>query len=73
MDKKQILKKLRNDEDYYGDFGKQFLSNSDISVLLKNPKKPETFQLHKNGKNFPPNYLHKSWIDHLYWDVELEP
>jgi hypothetical protein len=31
------LKKLRNDEDYYGDFGKKYLSNSDISTLLKNP------------------------------------
>ena len=37
MDKKQILKKLRNDEDYYGDFGNQFLSNSHISKLLKDP------------------------------------
>jgi hypothetical protein len=39
MDKKQILKRLCNDEDYYGDFGKQFLSNSDIYNLLKNPLK----------------------------------
>ena len=39
MNKKQILKKLRNDEDYYGDFGKQFLSNSDIYYLLSNPLK----------------------------------
>jgi len=40
MDKKQkILKKLRNDEDYYGNFGKQFLSNSDIYHLLNNPLK----------------------------------
>jgi len=42
MDNKQklkILKKLRNDEDYYGDFGKQFLSNSDIYHLLNNPLK----------------------------------
>jgi len=37
MRKEQILKKLRNDEDYYGDFGKKYLSNSDISTLLKNP------------------------------------
>ena len=41
-------------------------------VLLKYPKKPEKYQLHKNGKNFPPNYLHKSWRDYLYWDTELE-
>jgi hypothetical protein len=37
MDKKQILKKLLNDEDYYGDFGNQFLSNSHIGKLLKDP------------------------------------
>jgi len=36
MDKK-IIKKLKQDEHYYGEFGKQFLSNSDISILLKNP------------------------------------
>ena len=37
MNKKQILKKLRNDEDYYGKFGKKYLSNSDIYYLLNNP------------------------------------
>ncbi len=37
MTKKEILKKLENDEDYYGEFGQQYLSNSDISTLLKNP------------------------------------
>jgi hypothetical protein len=37
MDKKQILKKLKNDEDYYGEFGNQFLSNSHVSKLLKDP------------------------------------
>ena len=35
--KKEILKRLENDEDYYGDFGKQFLSNSNISTLMNNP------------------------------------
>ena len=33
----EILKRLNNDEDYYGEFGKQFLSNSDIYYLLNNP------------------------------------
>ena len=37
MDKKQILKRLCNDEDYYGEFGNQFLSNSHIGKLLKDP------------------------------------
>lgn len=33
----EILQKLTNDADYYGTFGKQFLSNSDIGTLLRNP------------------------------------
>jgi len=33
-----IIEKLQNDADYYGDYGKQFLSNSDIGDLLYNPK-----------------------------------
>ena len=33
---------------------------------------PTTFQLQQNGKAFPPNFLHKSWSDFLYWDSELE-
>jgi len=37
MNKKQILKRLCNDEDYYGEFGNQFLSNSHVSRLLKDP------------------------------------
>ena len=37
MDKKEILDRLKNDEDYYGEFGQQFLSNSNISTLLNNP------------------------------------
>ena len=35
--KKSILQKLKQDEHYYGTFGKQYLSNSDISTLLNNP------------------------------------
>ena len=37
MKRDEIIEKLRLDENYYGDFGKQYLSNSDISTLLKNP------------------------------------
>ena len=37
MDKSEILKHLEDDSKYYGEFGKQFLSNSDIGKLLKNP------------------------------------
>jgi hypothetical protein len=37
MKKADVIKKLREDEHYYGDFGKKYLSNSDISTLLTNP------------------------------------
>ena len=37
MTKAEVLEKLKIDEHYYGDFGKQFLSNSDIMALLNNP------------------------------------
>lgn len=37
MDKKKVIDKLREDKHYYGDFGKKYISNSDISTLLKNP------------------------------------
>jgi hypothetical protein len=28
--------------------------------------------LQENGRAYPPNYLHESWRDFLYWDSELE-
>ena len=37
MNKEDVLKKLEIDEHYYGNFGKKYLSNSDISTLLTNP------------------------------------
>src|SRR5210317_408198 len=37
INEKKAIEKLREDEHYYGGFGKKFLSNSDISTLLKNP------------------------------------
>ena len=37
MKKEDVIKKLHNDEHYYGPFGKKYLSNSDISTLLTNP------------------------------------
>ena len=51
--------------------GGKLLKYSEMK-LNQFPYRPSTEDLHKNGKNFPPNYLHKSWMDYLYWDVELE-
>ena len=52
--------------------GGRLLKSSGMK-LNQLPHQPTTEDLHRNGKNFPPNFLHKSWIDYLYWDVELEP
>ena len=41
--------------------------------LFNKPYRPTVDDLHKNGRNFPPNFLHESWMDYLYWDIELEP
>ncbi|MCB1428346.1 MAG: HNH endonuclease [Nitratireductor sp.] len=37
------------------------------------PFVPTVEDLHRNGRRFPPNFLHESWMDYLYWDSELEP
>ncbi len=37
------------------------------------PVEPTTYQLQNNGRAYPPNYLHESWGDYLYWDSELQP
>jgi len=37
------------------------------------PYQPDVHDLHNAGRAFPPNYLHRSWLDFLYWDIELEP
>ena len=40
---------------------------------MTKPYIPSSHQLRHNGRSFPPNYLHQSWLDYLYWDTELEP
>ncbi len=36
------------------------------------PIRPTNWQLQEHGRSFPPNYLHDTWRDWLYWDIELE-
>lgn len=40
--------------------------------LRKMPWRPTSYELQDTGRAFPPNYLHQSWRDYLYWDTELE-
>lgn len=35
------------------------------------PEQPTIHELQENGRKFPPNFLHESWRDFLYWDTEL--
>ena len=63
MKKSAIINKLREDEHYYGKFGQQYLSNSDIKTFLKNP-----LDLHKPTKS-NPNFL----IGGYFHTAILEP
>jgi len=40
--------------------------------LRRAPRRPEAEELRNTGRKFPPNHLHDSWMDFLYWDAELE-
>ena len=41
-------------------------------IPLRRPERPNMHELQHNGRRFPPHHLHESWLDFLYWDVELE-
>lgn len=40
--------------------------------MKRQARKPGPSDLQNRGRKFPPNYLHDSWMDFLYWDAELE-
>ena len=40
---------------------------------LRPARRPALHELQDAGRRFPPNHLHESWRDFLYWDSELEP
>jgi 5-methylcytosine-specific restriction endonuclease McrA len=41
-------------------------------ALLRTARQPTVHELQRQARKFPPNYLHESWNDFLYWDTELE-
>ncbi len=51
--------------------GSRSLAHSGMT-LRKPPGQPTPEQLKNQGRKFPPNFLHESWMDFLYWDVELD-
>ncbi len=53
-----VIEMLRDDTNYYGDFGKQYLSNSDIGTLLKDPSQFGVTQI--DNPNFAKGrYFHQ--------------
>ena len=40
--------------------------------LRRPPHRPTAEEMQQVGRRFPPNYLHDSWMDFLYWDAELD-
>ena len=40
--------------------------------LQRPARRPSAAELIDKGRRFPPNHLHESWADYLYWDTELE-
>ena len=51
--------------------GAKSLRQAGMSLRLP-PRRPTTEDMQNIGRRFPPNYLHDSWLDFLYWDAELE-
>ena len=51
--------------------GSRDLCNTGMS-LRKPPRQPGAEELKNMGRKFPPNHLHETWRDFLYWDAELE-
>jgi 5-methylcytosine-specific restriction endonuclease McrA len=51
--------------------GSRSLRQSGLS-LRKPPRQPGAEELRNMGRKFPPNHLHESWLDFLYWDAELD-
>ena len=51
--------------------GSKTLRQSGLN-LRKPVKAPSAEEMQAHGRRFPPNHLHESWMDYLYWDAELE-
>ena len=51
--------------------GNRLLRHSGLA-LRRRPRQPGSEELRNQGRKFPPNHLHESWMDYLYWDAELE-
>ena len=39
---------------------------------LRQPRKPTPYELYAARSGYPPNFLHETWLDYLFWDSEIE-
>ena len=69
---KEILERLKNDQDYYGDYGKQWLSNSQIGTLLSNPKEFGQDNISENANLLLGRFFHVAMIEpHKLGEFEI--
>ena len=50
------------------------VQNAEFTAMrpLTWPKEPTPGELMAAKRLFPPNFLHESWADYLFWDSEIE-
>lgn len=60
---KEIIERLRNDEDYYGEYGRQWLSNSNIGTLLSNPREFGSKPVEENANLLLGRFFHVAMIE----------
>jgi 5-methylcytosine-specific restriction endonuclease McrA len=52
--------------------GRQLLKTMKGMNLIKLPIAPNHAQLQAAARVFPPQHLHKTWEDYVYWDGTLK-
>lgn len=52
--------------------GRRLLKDLKGLRLLRHPKIPTGQELQVNARKYPPQYLHESWRDYVYWSQSME-
>ena len=69
---KEILERLKNDHDYYGEYGRQWLSNSNIGTLLSNPREFGSKPVEENTNLLLGRFFHVAMIEpHKLGEFEI--
>lgn len=72
MDIARAIERLRDDDEYFGEFGQQFLSNSDIKTLLEKPDQYGA-RWDKNVDFLKGRYLHHKILQPELFEEGNEP